>query len=459
LEIRLQETGRGYALSIGGPHWKADPCEISFPEEIWRDFPAKEALGNELAYILTQATPVILKHPTLWYPTPEPRFLETYEECFEQSIPNMVEPVPTENSEAVLSLFRSILRYFPEKPPLSGLGRLDGWNPRRVILPFTYGKDSLLSLATLSALGYEVILVNIDECVLPRGKALRRELEGDFFREHGFTYHQVRNEIQLLSDWQVLDRPVTRLHQVHIHFVYLFAMVPFCTYYRAPYIVLSNEHENSLLCLHRGGYIAPHIYMQSRTAGARLAGMVEKFSSGQITAVNPIGVLDNFSIHAILHGEFPTYGRFRVTCHMEMSAYSRWCHACYRCAQPFIYSCALGHDPFNMGFEFSMLDAGKRPLYSLFREGVHPRDEYHRFVGNEEGLAFLMAHRRGVQGDLMDVFERRFLRDMEKRGSTLGRKVFGLQAKPGRTKPERDAAAWYEGTLRQYRNEMRDILQ
>ena len=32
--------------------------------------------------------------------------------------------------------------------------------------------------ATLSALGYEVILVNIDECVLPRGKALRKEQEG-----------------------------------------------------------------------------------------------------------------------------------------------------------------------------------------------------------------------------------------------------------------------------------------
>lgn len=451
MEICLEETRRGYSLSITGPHWRADPCEMAFPEEVWRAFPAKEALRNELAYILTQATPVILKHPTIWYPTPKPRFLDTYEECFELSIPNMVDPIPAENSEDVLSLFRSILRYFPEKPSSNGIGRLDRWNPRRVILPFTYGKDSLLSLATLSALGYEVILVNIDECVLPRGKTLRKEQEGDFFRDHDFRYHQVRNEVQLLSDWQVLERPITQLHQVHIYFIYLFAMLPFSTYYRAPYIVLSNEYENSLPCLHRGDYIVSHLYMQSRMAVKRLARIAEEFSNKQITAVNPIGVLDNFSIHAILHQEFPIYGRYRVSCHMEMSDYSRWCHRCYRCAQAFIYSCALGIDPFSIGFESSMLGKEKREHYSLFKEAVHPRDEYHRFVRDEEGLAFLMAHRRGVRGHLMDVFEREFLRDMKKREPALAKKVFRLQAKPGNTDLEKDAAAWYQRTLKKYR--------
>ncbi|HOO38316.1 MAG TPA: hypothetical protein PLU81_02155 [Deltaproteobacteria bacterium] len=451
MEVRIQNTPRGYSLSIAGPHWQAEPCEISFPEEIWQDFPAKEALKNELAYILTQVTPVILRHPTIWYQTPEPRFLDTYEECFELSIPNMVEPIPSENSEEVLSLFRSVLRHFPEKSSSEGIPRLDNWNPRRVILPFTYGKDSLLSLATLSALGYEVILVNIDECVLPRGKAIRKELEGDFFAEHGYTYHQVRNEIQLLSDWQVLNRPVTRLHQVHIHFIYLFAMLPFCTYYRAPYIILSNEYENSLPCLHRDGFMAPHLYMQSRLAARKLARMAKEFSNSQIRVINPIGVLDNFSIHAILHEEFQSYGRYRVTCHMEMSDYSRWCHKCYRCAQPFIYACALGRDPFGLGFESSMLDAEKEPLYSLFRKDIHAKDDYHHFVSDEEGLALLMAYRNGAQGHLMDVFERQFLPDIRKRESRLRKRVFGLQTKPGWTRPEREAAALYKQILKKYR--------
>ncbi|HOO47358.1 MAG TPA: hypothetical protein PLM29_14065 [Deltaproteobacteria bacterium] len=451
MEIHIQDTPRGYSLSITGPHWQADPCEISFPEEIWQGFPAKDSLKNELAYILTQVTPVILRHPTIWYPTPRPRFLDTYEECFELSIPNMVEPIPAENSDEILSLFRSILRYFPDKPASSGMEQLDGWNPRRVILPFTYGKDSLLSLATLSSLGYEVILVHIDECVLPRAKAIRKKQEGEFSAEHGFTYHQVRNEIQLLSDWQVLDRPITRLHQVHIHFIYLFAMMPFCTYYRAPYIVLSNEYENSLPMVHRDGFIAPHRYMQSPRAAKRLAQIAKGFSNNQVTVVNPIGVLDNFSIHTILHEEFPSLGRYRVTCHMEMTEYARWCHNCYRCAQPFIYSCALGQDPEDMGFESSMLVSEKMPLYSLFRKNVHKKDGYHRHVGIEEALAFLMAHCRGVRGELMDYFEKRFLNDTRSRESGLRKRVFSLQARPGRTHPEKNAAAMYKKMLKRYR--------
>ena len=35
------------------------------------------------------------------------------------------------------------------------------------------------------------------------------------------------------------------------------------------------------------------------------------------------------------------------------------------------YSCALGLDPFSIGFESSLMEAGKKALYSLFRETVH----------------------------------------------------------------------------------------
>lgn len=455
MEIQIEHTSRGYSLSITGPAWNAEPCEIRFPEEVWTNFPAKETLRNELAYILTLAPPLILKHPTVWYSTPEPRFLNFYEECFELAIPNMVEPIPAEESGDILERFRSILRHFPGESTKEEMKRLDSWNPRRVILPFTFGKDSLLSLATLHALGYEVILVNIDERVLPRGKAIRVGLKKQLAEEYGLTCHLVENEIQLLSDWQVLEQPVTQLHQVHIHFIYLFAMIPFCTYYRAPTIVLSNEYENTLNTVHRGGYLSPHIIMQGHMISQRLGRVAEQFSGGQITAVNLIGILDNFSIHRMLHEDFPAYGKYRVTCHMEVSEYARWCHDCYRCAQPFIYFMALGHNPFSMGFEASMLEEDKKPHYSLFRQSIHPKDDYHRFVKDEESLAFLMAHRRGAEGPLMDCFEKEFLRDTEKREASLEEKVFRLQAKPGRSRVEREAAGLYRDLLSKYRSRKR----
>jgi hypothetical protein len=450
MEIIIEDTPRGYSLSITGSEWNAEPCEIQFPEEVWESFPEKEFLRNELAYILTLVPPMILRHPTVWYSTPEPRFLNFYEECFELSIPNMVEPIPDEESEDSINHFRSILRHFSMEPAKSGIIRSDSWNHRRVILPFTFGKDSLLSLATLRSLGYEVIPVHIDERVLPRGNAVFINLEKRLAEEQNLFCHSVKNEIQLLSDYQVLGRPETRLHQVHIYFVYLLAMIPFCFHYRAPTIALSNEYHNSLDHVHREGYVSAHRVMQSQDITGRMARMVEEFSGGQITAVNLLGGLGNFAIHRLLHDEFPQYGKYRISCHLEVTDYSRWCHSCDRCAQPFIYFLACGQDPFSMGFEASMLEEDKMPLYSLFRESLHSKDAYHRFVRREELLAFFMAYRRGARGALMDLFRSLWLQRAEKRYKSLARKIFRLQAKPGKNIIEREAASRYRALLAKY---------
>ena len=453
MEVTIEDTPRGYSLSITGSEWNAEPCEIQFPEEVWEGFPAREFLRNELAYILTLVPPMILRHPTMWYSTPEPRFLSFYEECFEQSIPNMVEPIPEEESEDIINRFRSILRHFPEEPVKSDIIRSNSWDRRRVVLPFTFGKDSLLSLATLRSLGYEVFPVHIDERVLPRGNAAFIKLEKQLAEEQNLFCHSVKNEIQLLSDYQVLNQAETRLHQVHVYFIYLLAMIPFCMHYRAPTIVLSNEYHNSLNHVHREGYVCAHRVMQSRAITRRMSRMVEKLSGGQIVAVNLLGGLGNFAIHRLLHDEFPRYGKYRISCHLEMTEYSRWCHSCDRCAQPFLFFLACGQDPLSMGFEVSMLEEDKMPLYSLFRESLHSKDAYHRFVREEEMLAFLMAYRRGVQGPLMDLFRSRWLQRAEKRFRSLSKRVFRLQAKPGKDSIEREAASRYRALLTKYQSE------
>ena len=68
-----------------------------------------------------------------------------------------------------------------------------------MVIPFSFGKDSLLSLATSLRLGYDIILVNIDERVLPRGKKIREKLEKQITKDLQLSCHTVTNEIQLLS--------------------------------------------------------------------------------------------------------------------------------------------------------------------------------------------------------------------------------------------------------------------
>ena len=137
--------------------------------------------------------------------------------------------------------------------------------------------------------------------------------------------------------------------------------------------------------------------------------MAKTFSNGQISAVNLIGVLDNFTIHRILHERFPEFGKYRISCHMEMTDHKQWCHDCYRCAQAFIFFLAEGIDPFEMGFEASMLTEDKKKHFALFNDDIHPEDKYRQYMADEEGLAFLMAHQKAAKEPLMDLFQEKHL--------------------------------------------------
>ncbi|MCF8051011.1 MAG: hypothetical protein K9L59_07215 [Desulfobacterales bacterium] len=447
MNIRVVQTSRGFCLEVSGA-WTAEPLEMRFPERIWEAFPAKEALMRELVYVLTLAPPVILDHPTVWYSTPPPRFFDLYNDSFEQAIPNFVEHVPEESSEKNLARFRAVARHFEGTAAPSRIPPMNNWIPRRAVVPFSYGKDSLLTVATLRALGVEVFPVLIDERVLPRGMALRRSLVSAFEQEHGLSCLFVENEIQLLSDWQVLGRPRSELNRVHVHFVYLLAMLPFCVYFRAPLVAFSNEHVYSLNTLHREGYLHPRGVMQSPPVMRRLTGMLKDLSGGQLHLINPICPLGNFAIHRLLHQEFADYGGYRVSCHLELTDHARWCHNCYRCAQAYLFSTALGMDPAAMGFEASMLEEDKARHFALFHRPIHPKDVCRRHTCAEEGLAFSMAARRKASDPLVKRFEAEVGTPSFRRVRRMSEKVFRIQTRPGPHRIEKEAGDFYRKRLK-----------
>lgn len=454
MQVITEINSRGFQLRISGQAWRSEPCAMLFPEAVWRSFKHKAELVRELAYILTMAPPLILEHPTVWYQTPAPQFFDLYNDCFEEAIPNLTDPIERESAREILARFRGTGRHFqeadrPGMPPADPVA----WDDRRVVLPFSFGKDSLTSLAALTHLGYEVIPVCLDDRVLPRGTAIRDPLQEKLAADFGIQCLPVRNEVQLLSDYQVLERPATHLHRVHIHFVYLLAMLPFCYYYRAPVIVLNNEYCLSLKHLHREGLLLPQWVMQSPPVTARLRHLVERMSGGAISVVNLIGGLGDFTLNRLLHHTFSEFGTLRVSCHMEMSDYNRWCHWCVRCAQAYLFALATGIDADAMGFEASMLTADKRDCFYLFRGKSHPRDAFSRYHKQAESLAFAMADRRGVQGPLMEHFRQVVPPVSARDARKLHRAVFKVHGRPGRHRLEKESHALFRGLVAAFRSE------
>ena len=450
--FKATQTLKGFSLALTGSAWQADPCEFRFPEHIWKKFPAKQALINELAYICTLPTPLILKYPTVEYDTGKPQYTDFYHHCFNQAIPNLVESIPSEKADATYHLFHSIQRKFHGDKIEDRLPARNDWNKKTVILPFSYGKDSLLSLATLRELGFKVIPVFIDERVLPRGTAIKKQLKQRLKKQFDIHCHIVENELHLLCDYQVLKQPLTELHRLHIYFVYLLAMIPFSYYYRAPLIIFNNEFHHNLVKLHKDGYLCPHRYMQTTDALKGYAKLVQNFSGNQMTVVNLIRVIDNFAIHRVLHERFPEFGSYQISCHMEMNKHKRWCHNCYRCARAFIFFLAIGIDPFDVGFEQSMMSEDKKKLFDLFDpKRLMKEDQYRHYMAIEEELAFLMALKRGESGPLMDVFKSSFQSkkiDFQQQERKLKERVFCLQTLPGTTDVEKKAAQFYKDFLK-----------
>lgn len=446
MHFSTRQTQKGFTLSVSGK-WRSDPCEIRFPEKIWQAFPGKQALINELAYVCTLATPLMLKHDQVWYDTPVPQFIEFYHTCFESTIPNMVEPVPGENAYDVLEQFQSVTRHFPDPENPLRISAAIPQNTKRVVLPFTFGKDSLLSMVLLQEMGYEVIPVFIDERILPKGLKIRKGLENRFRKEFNISTCLVENELQLFSEYEMLGTQETRLYQVQIYFVYLFAMLPFCIYYQAPFIVFSNEYHHSLDQVHKQDLRAPHRVMQTLEIDRKMAQIMETISSDQVTVASLINGLGNFAIHSILHELFPEFGKYRLSCNLELSPHEKWCHECYRCAHAFIFFLAHGKDPFEQGFVTSMLGKNKKKHFSLFKADIHPDDQYHKYTRDQELLGFLMACQNGAQGPLMDDFKNMHLKEAVSIGKKLKKKYLSLQKIPGQRTIEKKASSLIKSKL------------
>lgn len=428
MQIRTSPTGRGFSVEITGDHFHASPCTFSYPEAVWQAYPAKEALIQELAYVTTLITPLMLEHSEIHYDTPAPRFMQFYHDAFEASIPNIIQYVEHDEAGDILNRFRALRPTFINRADAPLPKEKRDWNTERVVLPFSYGKDSLLSLALLQRLTYKVHPVNIMQCVQPRMHAHRERVKAEFEQE--FTVHcdELRNELLLLSDYEILERPESQLRQCYLHFVYVLGMLPFCYYYAAPTIILSNEFNNSLNRVHRQGLIAPLKVMQTQFTARKMATMVTKLTDGKVTVVNPIGGLGNFAINQLLLDSFTAYEKYRMSCDMEISPYSRWCHNCIRCAQAYLFALARGVDPKSLGFEEDMLTDAMFHHYTSSEGTPHPGNQYLRFAQREEMLAAMMTVENGVSKKLLGKFKAD--PSDNERKEQLHREIFRYQIEP-----------------------------
>ena len=111
-----------------------------------------------------------------------------------------------------------------------------------------------------------------------------------------------------------------------------------------------------------------------------------------------------------------------MSCFSEEEARKRrWCGVCEKCARIYIFLKALDISPERVGFyQNDMLSLKKKNLYVIFN-GENDSSSYggSGLGKDEQLLAFYLAYKNGVKGQLIDLFKKNYLKEVEEKKKSL----------------------------------------
>jgi hypothetical protein len=137
--------------------------------------------------------------------------------------------------------------------------------------------------------------------------------------------------------------------------------------------------------------------------------------------------LTNIAEVKILFSRYPEFARYEVSCDcLYGTKEKRWCHECSKCARLGMLMLSQGFNPKTAGLN-PLLEKRFQKCYVLF--GMNPeidRYEKTREARDQQLLAFYMAYKKGVKGEIIDLFKKRFLKEAEEREDELRKRFFKI---------------------------------
>jgi hypothetical protein len=426
LHIFRKVVHNGIEIQVGRRDYN-----LAYPVAIWQAFPEvyRQTFADTLAYFLTRHLAFTENHKLLYHfppPGTEPFY-------FQGMIYSMGETsLVADKSVAVSSLLKQFYNsqfqtQFVGRPRYARFKNVNRNNWTRTVIPFSFGKDSLLTYALSDELGIKPYPIFFREPKSPIENKHKARLAQRFFDEFDVDVlffpvaaGWLRQNSGAYWGW---DMMLTQ---------YTLMMVPFVFGIRSRYLFWAHEQSCNDVFEDDEGYIINPVYEQSHNwlllsnATAKMLGCNAVFAS----LIEPIHEL---AIMKILHARYPDIGKYQMSCFAEEESAKnkRWCGKCSKCARMYIFMMALGIDPKRVGFTQSMLTRNKRNLFSIFLDRKRTKDSAYGESGagrDEQLLAFLMAHRRRVKGDLIDEFAKKYLREAKGKEGKMREKFFGIHS-------------------------------
>lgn len=430
LSIEGQILPHGIRVLVGG-----NPFDVVYPKRVWEKYPSplKKLLIDNVAFSQTFHLPLILpKYGTLDYNMPNPITQALFFKGMVQDIPSTAY-MSNRKTVDLLRRFMDIKYKFEMGRPR--MANVSFPKPRRAAtIPFTFGKDSLLTYGLCRELDIPSQLIFVYEPTIDSATEgmHKMKLAKQFFQEFDVEVGFLQNQLGVLREphgWIGWELQLTQ---------YSLLLLPYAYKHRSRYLFFSNEQSCNFEFNNDEDFISnpvleqSHAWMAENNMYVRILGAKNTFLSSLI------GPIHELAIMKILHHRYRDIAKYQMSCWAEkkQAKKKRWCGNCPKCARIYIFMLAIGVDPFKIGYEDNMLADKNKNHFSIF-EGVK-RDEggydASKLGRDEQLLAFYMAYKRGVRGGLMDVFIRQHLIEASNRERELRRTFFGIY--PASTVPE-----------------------
>lgn len=381
---------------------------VKYPPLVWNSFP--QQLRRSFAEFITFMSTVhfaFIPSNTIKYLFPSPLLRTLFYYGLFLSMPENL--IDFDNNLKTTDYLRIVFNSFFRTEFTGYSEQIEGDNytylpeKDKAMIPFTFGKDSLLTYSLCREIGIQTIPVFLIEKNNIYENQIREKLINKFKSKTEDTVitfpvplQELKQKRGLFWGWDIF------LTQ------YTFYLIPFMHYYRNAYFFWSNEFDRNITEIDPQGYIVNPTFEQSSRWLQLLS------SSLKIFGVSPfigslIDPLSELSVHYILHHRYPKISFYQTSCNNDFPGKdgSRWCCRCVPCAETYLYMVALGFDPKRVDLQENMFKKNKKKYYYLFRKKKRKFSFSlvdFDFFNNEQKLAFYLAFSRGVRGKLIDEF-------------------------------------------------------
>jgi len=426
-KISAQDRDFGIQVNINNKSFR-----LRYPTGIWNRFPKthRRILSENIGFSHTFHLPYVFTSlKKMLYNIPVPLSEAFLFKSMSLSLPStaMMNDYKEEKLTSVLlrRLFEVDYIYNNKKTDIPPYNRTSFSD--HAIMPFTFGKDSLLTFALSRELRIKTHPVYIMEPEFLFEAAVKKQLANQFCKEYKVKIYFLKNSLGKLRDpggWHGWELQLTQ---------YSLMLLPYVYAKKAGYIFFSNEQSCNDSIVDGEGFRCNPVFEQSHSWLLQNSLMTSIVGGNSLSIGSLLEPLYELAIMKILHHRYPEIGKYQSSCDLDAKPRSggRWCEGCSKCGRIYIFLLALEINPKKIGFKYDLLSRKYKKLYGIFSSG-NIKDYYGydaSGAGSDEQIfAFYLAYKKGCKGPLMTHFVRKYLQYARKNEKNFRKKFFGLHS-------------------------------